>query len=116
MLIMLEEFSICIIADGCFVLQDGETALYQAADHGQEECTQVLLEAGCDPNILTVVRSGSIPGQVLLNQCKLREKYTHQILTVIITCKFRKSCVFFGNFCLCTGVFSWRFLVLCRFK
>lgn len=83
MLIMLEEFSISIIADGCSVLQDGETALYQAADHSQEECAQVLLEAGCDPNILTVVRSGSIPGQVLLNQCRLREKYTHQILTVI---------------------------------
>lgn len=83
MLIMLEEFSISIIADGCSVLQDGETALYQAADHGQEECAQVLLEAGCDPNILTVVRSGSITSQVLLNQCRLREKYTHQILTVI---------------------------------
>lgn len=40
--------------DGLFVLQDGETALYQAADNGQEECVLTLLEAGCDPNILTV--------------------------------------------------------------
>lgn len=36
------------------MLQDGETALYQAADHSQEGCVLVLLEAGCDPNILTV--------------------------------------------------------------
>lgn len=35
-------------------LQDGETALYQAADSGQERCVSALLEAGCDPNILTV--------------------------------------------------------------
>lgn len=35
-------------------LQDGETALYQAADNGQERCVSALLEAGCDPNILTV--------------------------------------------------------------
>lgn len=32
---------------------DGETALYQAADNGQERCVSALLEAGCDPNILT---------------------------------------------------------------
>lgn len=36
------------------MLQDGETALYQAADHSQESCVLVLLEAGCDPNIHTV--------------------------------------------------------------
>lgn len=40
--------------DGLFMWQDGETALYQAADNGQEECVLTLLEAGCDPNILTV--------------------------------------------------------------
>lgn len=38
------------------VLQDGETAVYQAADSGQEECVLTLLEAGCDPNILTTVQ------------------------------------------------------------
>uniref|UniRef100_A0A8C5I4Q3 Death domain-containing protein n=1 Tax=Gouania willdenowi TaxID=441366 RepID=A0A8C5I4Q3_GOUWI len=32
---------------------DGETALYQAAEGGEEECVLALLEAGCDPNILT---------------------------------------------------------------
>lgn len=40
--------------DGSSVLQDGETALYQAADNGQEGCVLALLEAGCDPNVLTV--------------------------------------------------------------
>lgn len=34
--------------------QEGETALYRAADNGQEHCALALLEAGCDPNILTV--------------------------------------------------------------
>jgi len=42
------------------VLQDGETALYQAADNGQEECVLALLEAGCDPNILTMVQYGAM--------------------------------------------------------
>uniref|UniRef100_A0A3P9N6K5 DNA polymerase kappa n=1 Tax=Poecilia reticulata TaxID=8081 RepID=A0A3P9N6K5_POERE len=37
------------------VNMDGETALYQAADKSQEECVLALLDAGCDPNILTVV-------------------------------------------------------------
>lgn len=40
---------------GSCVWQDGETALYQAVDNGQEECVLALLEAGCKPNILTMV-------------------------------------------------------------
>lgn len=39
-----------------FVFQDGETALYQAADNGQDNCVQTLLEAECDPNIVTNVQ------------------------------------------------------------
>ncbi|XP_075871211.1 ankyrin repeat and death domain-containing protein 1A isoform X2 [Nelusetta ayraudi] len=35
------------------VNMDGETALYRAAVNGQERCAMALLEAGCDPNILT---------------------------------------------------------------
>lgn len=40
--------------------QEGETALYQAAEHGEEECALLLLEAGCDPNILTKVQRATI--------------------------------------------------------
>lgn len=36
--------------------QLGETALYLAADAAHEDCVQALLEAGCDPNIVTMVR------------------------------------------------------------
>ena len=35
--------------------QAGETALYLAAGAGHEDCVQALLEAGCDPNIVTMV-------------------------------------------------------------
>uniref|UniRef100_A0A3P9CDA4 Ankyrin repeat and death domain containing 1B n=1 Tax=Maylandia zebra TaxID=106582 RepID=A0A3P9CDA4_9CICH len=38
----------------------GDTPLHLAADHGQEECAQVLLEAGCDPNILTVAKCSAL--------------------------------------------------------
>ncbi|XP_027890728.1 ankyrin repeat and death domain-containing protein 1B isoform X3 [Xiphophorus couchianus] len=40
--------------------KDGETALYQAADNSQEECVLALLEAGCDPNILTVAKCSAL--------------------------------------------------------
>uniref|UniRef100_A0A3Q3AX14 Ankyrin repeat and death domain containing 1B n=1 Tax=Kryptolebias marmoratus TaxID=37003 RepID=A0A3Q3AX14_KRYMA len=40
--------------------QDGETALYQAADSGQEECVLALLEAGCDPNLLTEAKRSAL--------------------------------------------------------
>lgn len=37
-----------------FVLQDGETALYQAVKNGHDACALALLEAGCEPNIFMV--------------------------------------------------------------
>ncbi|XP_036954062.1 ankyrin repeat and death domain-containing protein 1B isoform X2 [Acanthopagrus latus] len=40
--------------------KDGETALYQAADKGQERCVRALLEAGCDPNILTTAKCSAL--------------------------------------------------------
>uniref|UniRef100_A0A3B3XNF9 Death domain-containing protein n=1 Tax=Poecilia mexicana TaxID=48701 RepID=A0A3B3XNF9_9TELE len=40
--------------------KDGETALYQAADNSQEECVLALLDAGCDPNILTVAKRSAL--------------------------------------------------------
>ncbi|XP_014897663.1 ankyrin repeat and death domain-containing protein 1B isoform X2 [Poecilia latipinna] len=42
------------------VNMDGETALYQAADNSQEECVLALLDAGCDPNILTVAKRSAL--------------------------------------------------------
>lgn len=36
------------------VLQEGETALYQAIDNGHEECAVTLLKAGCKPNVFMV--------------------------------------------------------------
>lgn len=37
-----------------FVLQDGETALYQAVSNDHDACARALLEAGCEPNIFMV--------------------------------------------------------------
>ncbi len=51
----IEHVLVTISNNGSCVLQDRETALYQAADNGQERCVLALLEAGCDPNILTTV-------------------------------------------------------------
>lgn len=36
------------------VLQEGETALYQAIDNDHEECALTLLKAGCEPNVFMV--------------------------------------------------------------
>lgn len=36
------------------VLQEGETALYQAIENGHEECALTLLKAGCEPNVFMV--------------------------------------------------------------
>lgn len=42
------------------MLQDGETALYQAAHNNQEQCVLALLEGGCDPNIITAVQGTTL--------------------------------------------------------
>ncbi|XP_068615407.1 ankyrin repeat and death domain-containing protein 1B-like [Brachionichthys hirsutus] len=42
------------------VNMDGETALYQATDNSQERCVLALLEAGCDPNILTTAKCSAL--------------------------------------------------------
>lgn len=36
------------------MLQDGETALYQAVNNGHDACALALLEAGCEPNVFMV--------------------------------------------------------------
>ncbi|XP_054630516.1 ankyrin repeat and death domain-containing protein 1B isoform X2 [Dunckerocampus dactyliophorus] len=60
------------------VNMDGETALYQAADIGQEQCVLALLEAGCDPNIQTTKGSALHPvserGDTFLVQLLLQYK------------------------------------------
>ena len=37
------------------MFQADETALYLATEGGHEECVRVLLQAGCNPNIVTLV-------------------------------------------------------------
>ena len=39
----------------CGVFQAEETALYLATERGHGECVRVLLQADCNPNIVTLV-------------------------------------------------------------
>ncbi len=39
----------------CYVLQDGETALHRAANNGQLEIATLLINNGCDMNIIDKV-------------------------------------------------------------
>lgn len=62
-------------------MQAGKTALYLASEEGYYECVEVLLEAGCDVNIVTKVSVNISHFLGRLQSCRVVVGFGYPILT-----------------------------------